>query len=203
MAATTAQPLTAAALIFGAGDAAAQVGAVLRAKSVVASLGGPVAALSRDLHVAVHDESARAGAGLFDLPVVTLLLKCLRTNENLREAARHTLAAPGASETVELAAHSFTQEYTPSLDVFVDGVPLGSIAFALTVEFAVKSLVAVVRGERLCALRSGDCDISATLAVQGIDALWRKTRLDLGLVVPLGDDGIALLSDEETIQAHG
>lgn len=190
--------LRASALLFGDADSAAQVLATLRANNVVPSLAAHVAQLPGDMQLAIHEESARLSTGLFEVTTLTLLLQGWREHEALQDAARRTLAAPGATATVELADHVVRQEYRPSLDIHVDAWPPVTIMFTVTIEFDIKALVAVVREGRLSALRSGGCDVTATLAVQGIDAVRRDTHLDLALVVPLGD-GFALLDAEDEV----
>lgn len=68
-------------------------------------------------------------------------------------------------------------------------------------------LRAAVRSARIVALHSGQCDITAALAIEGDDVATRRERVDLKLVVRLGE-GIPLLTDaderqRETRGEHG
>ena len=108
-----------------------------------------------------------------------------RAHHDLIAAARHTLAAPGRTELVDLASHEITTTQEPSVDILVDGRRVAILQLGLSVVFDVSALGARVRAGRLAGLYSGRCDVTATLAIQGTDVITRSAHLKLPGVIPL------------------
>jgi hypothetical protein len=100
-------------------------------------------------------------------------------------AVGRTGAGPGGSEVVELASHRITSVYQPFVEVLVNDVRVAAIQFELTVEFLVEALVATVRDGHLASLRSGACELTATLSAEGARLVTRQAHLDLPLLVRL------------------
>jgi hypothetical protein len=124
-----------------------------------------------------------------------VLLRGWREHRDIVSAARRTLAAPGSTELVGMSAHEVTLDQRPSVNVLVDGHQVASLQLGLSIVFDVNAVLLGIGGGRLVAVRSGRCDITATLAVQGTDLLVRHTRLELPGVIPLR--GIRLLPVDE------
>jgi hypothetical protein len=73
---------------------------------------------------------------------------------------------------------------------------------AITVEFDLRGLLALVRRGRLVALRSGECTVIGTLAIEEKTVTSRSRRLDLPGMVRLRA-GIPLLSAEQLAEGGG
>jgi hypothetical protein len=95
-----------------------------------------------------------------------------------------------------MSAHEVTLDQRPSVNVMVDSHQVASLQLGLSIVFDVNAVLLGISGGRLVAVRSGRCDITATLAVQGTDLLVRHTRLELPGVIPLRR-GIRLLPVDE------
>ena len=103
--------------------------------------------------------------GLLDIGLDTLLPEGWRKFADLHTAAERTRAALGNSEVLDLASHSITSTHQPRVELRLDDVPLATVAFDLSLTFAVKAAVATVRDGRLVSLHSGVCDVEGALGV--------------------------------------
>jgi hypothetical protein len=192
---------TPATLLFGENDqsqkGAAQLdlGPLLRKKLGV---------LSR-LPEAIRDGAVAAVIAstmvLLQFDVIELLVDGWREHHDLTDAARHTLAKPGSTELVALATHRITVSQLPSVDLLLDGERVETVEFELTLQFDISAAVPGVSAGMMTALHSGRCDITATLAIQGAEAIQRQKRIDLPGVISL-KHGIRLLDEEDYAKAR-
>ena len=97
-------------------------------------------------------------------------------HHDLADAARRTLAALGSTELVDLVEHQIIARQQPSVAILVDGRRVAVVELDLSIEFDVSSAVAEIKAGLLVAMRSGRCDATAALAIQGTDAATRKRR---------------------------
>jgi hypothetical protein len=183
-------------LLFGPGQDAP--GAL--ADQILSAGGGSLSRALENLpkatcEAAVREATAQA-AQLLDVDLISLLVAGWRTHHALTAAARHTLAAPGSTELVDLATHQITTSQQPSVTVLVDGRRVATLQLGLSVVFDVSALGAGISAGRLAALHSGRCDITATLTVQGTTVITRRTHLELPGIIPLSR-GIRLLPAQD------
>lgn len=138
-------------------------------------------------------EVAAASAGLLNVNLIDMLVGGWREYEDLTAAARRTLAVPGSTELVQLATHRITMAQQPYVSVLVDGHSVATLELGLTVVFDVSALLAGITAGRLVAMHSGHADITATLAVVGIEVVSQQGHLELPGVIKLSP-GIPLLA---------
>jgi len=107
-------------------------------------------------------------------------------------AAERTRVNPTASEDVTLLDHEATSEHHPTLTIWLDGQPVGTLIFDVTFTLTIIGLATVVRGGWLVGLRSGEVTASGRLSWQGHDLLrspavtvWAGSVVPLGAGVPL------------------
>jgi hypothetical protein len=158
-------------------------------------LGRALADLPETITTAATQEAGTTMAALLKVDLIGVLLRGWREHRDIVSAARRTLAAPGSTELVGMSAHEVTLDQRPSVNVLVDGHHVASLQLGLSIVFDVNAVLLGISGGRLVAVRSGRCDITATLAVQGTDLLVRHTRLELPGVIALR--GIRLLPVDE------
>lgn len=145
------------------------------------------------LTAAVEREVATEAGRVLSLDLFDLALAGWKRYEALREAARRTREAPPTTEEiVALATHRIESRHHPTIEVFVDGKSVATIAVELTVAFDMAGVLAVVRQARLTAIRSGNCTVTGKLAIKGTDVAQRQRRFDLPGAVRLRH-GVALL----------
>jgi hypothetical protein len=188
-----AHPPTALTLLFGSeGDAPRVIGERLLAVAGDSDLGRALEKLPQVMSEAAARELAAATAGLLNLNLPDVIVAGWRAHAELVAAARRTLASPGSTEFVGLAAHSVTVTQEPYVTLLADGHRIATLRLELSLVLGITAVVARVSAGRLTALESGHCDITATLAMQGIDVETKQTRLELPGVITLGT-GIPLL----------
>jgi hypothetical protein len=184
---------TALDLLFGAGtDAAETLADEILSPGGGQDLGHALAHLPEMTRKAAVQEAATAAAGLLKVDLIGVLVRGWREHRDIVSAAQRTLAAPASTELVSMSAHEVTLEQRPSVSVLVDGQRVATLELGLSMVFEVNALLLLISGGRLVAVRSGRCEITATLAVQGADLLVRQAHLELPGVIPLGQ-GIRLL----------
>ncbi len=198
------QPLTTAAFLFNETEDNAvflfnetentvdALASALREHGVLGSLGGGLKDLSRAGRDAVSGQIATVAHGLLDLDLGDIIVGGWRKYADLTAAAKRTIATPDSTEVVDLVTHRIISTHRPRVEVLVDDVNVATLRFELSIELAVKGLVATVRHGRLVTLHSGACDVTATLAVDGRQLAKREAHLELRPLLYLGG-GIPLL----------
>ena len=188
---------TALDLLFGPDADAAEilVGEIL-SPGGDQNLDRALADLSQTTRKAAVQQAATTVAALLKVDLIDALARGWREHRDIVSAARRTLAAPGSTELVSMSAHEVTVDQRPSVSVLVDGQPVATLQLGLSIVFDVNALLLGISGGRLVAVRSGRCEITATLAVQGTDLLVRHAHLELPGVMPLRR-GIRLLPVSE------
>ncbi len=180
-------------LLFGSDDDTPRV--IARRLLAVADsgdLGPALEHLPQTMRGAATHELAVATAGLLDLNLIDVIITGWREHADLTAAARRTLASPGSTELVGLVAHRVTMTQQPYVSLLADGHRIATLELQLSLELDITAVVARVHAGRLTALQSGHCDVTATLAMQGIDVETQRARLELPGVIGLGT-GVPLL----------
>jgi len=145
---------------------------------------------------AVEEAAATAAAALLKVDLAGVLVRGWREHRDIVSAARRTLAAPGSAELVIVTSHQIKLDQQPSISVLVDGQRVATLQLGLSIVFDLNALLLGISGGRLTGVRSGRCDITATLAVQGTDLLNKRAHLELPGVISLRQ-GIRLLPVDE------
>jgi hypothetical protein len=156
------------------------------------NLGRALAHFPETTRNAAVQEAATAAAALLEVDLISVLVRGWREHRDIVAAARRTLAVPASTELVSMSALEVTLDQRPSVSVLVDGQRVATLQLGLSIVFDVSALLLLISRGRLVAVRSGRCEITGTLAVQGTDLLVRRAHLDLPGVIPLRR-GIRLL----------
>jgi hypothetical protein len=172
-----ARPDTVLTLLFG--PAEQQLDTLTRAIATNASTGSALEKLPQAARDIAAREAAAVTAGLLDINLADLLLAGWREYQDLTSAARRTLAAPGSSELVQLATHRVTLSQQPYVAVLVDGHQIARVQIGLSVVFDLSAVLARVRAGYLAGVHAGNCDITATLAINDEEVASKQGHLDL------------------------
>jgi hypothetical protein len=205
MVSTVAEPReTPAALLFGAGpEAGMELPQAAAERELAPHLSRNIGVLAR-LPETLRDKAVGAIIAavfvLLDYNMIELLVDGWREHDDLTDAARHTLANPGSTELVALATHSITVVQKPSIDLVLNGERVATIDLELTLQFDISAAVAGVSAGMITALHSGRCDVTATLAIQGAEAIQKQKQIDLPGVISLRQ-GIRLLKEADYAKA--
>jgi hypothetical protein len=118
-----------------------------------------------------------------------------RAHPAFRSAASATAARPGSTELVDLVTHEITSSHRPHVDVEIDGVRVTTVYFDIDVIAKITALTATVRGGRLVAIHSGECEVSVALSCAGVEVGIGigKATVNAALNVSLRD-GVDLLA---------
>jgi hypothetical protein len=182
--ATATQPLTAVHFLFDqdqdTGQALAQT---LRSNGIIGSLDGALGQLSQAGRRTADNQVASAVQGLLDLDLGGLMVSGWSKQGDLAAAAQRTAARPGSSEVVELASHRISSAHRPFVDLIVGEEQVARINFQLDIEFLVRALVATVRDGHVASLEAGSCEVTVTLAAEGVRLASRRGHLDPRLII--------------------
>lgn len=182
--ASAAQPLTTAIFLFGEGqDTGQALTQVLHEKGVLGSLDTALQLVSQAGHQAANSQVATVAHDLLDLDLGDLVIAGWRKQGELAAAAERTAANPGSSEVVELATHRISSVHRPFVELLINDVQVARVNFELDIAFVVKALVVTVRNGHVVSLHTGACDVTATLAAEGLQLASQRAHLGLPLVV--------------------
>jgi hypothetical protein len=178
-----ADPMTASFFLFERLDTGQALAEALDDHGVLRS--GDVAArlATRIAREAAEDQVGVVADGLLDLDLGDLVVAGWRKQERLAAAAQRTAANPGSSERVQLATHRISSVHRPYVELLVNDTHLTNVNFELDVEFVIKALEVTVREGRVVSLHAGHCDVSATLAAEGVQLASQQRTYELPLVV--------------------
>lgn len=190
------QPETATAVLFGTTTEPPSVTAERTLGPHLRASLGVLAHLPETVRKAAIGAVIAATIALLDFNIIELLVDGWREYHDLTDAARHTLAKPGSTELVALATHEITASQQPSIDIVINGERVATLEFELTLVFDISAAVVGVSAGMMTAVHSGRCDITATLAIQGAEALNKQKRIELPGVLAL-EHGIRLLHERD------
>jgi hypothetical protein len=180
------RPLTTSAFLFGgAQDPDQALAHALKEHGVLGTLGPALQVLSQTGREAAGSQIATVAHELIDLDLGDLAVSGWRKHAALTAAADRTIANPGSSEVVDLAAHRISSVHHPYVELLLNDVHIATVRFELRVEFLVRALVATVRHGHVAALGVGACDVTATLAAEGVQLVKQQARLDMSLLIPV------------------
>jgi hypothetical protein len=195
--ATEGRAPTALELLFGPNtDAAEALAHEIMSPGGDQNLGRALAQLPEMTRRAAKREAAATAAALLKVDLAGVLVRGWREHRDIVSAARRTLAAPGSTELVSVSSHEIKLDQRPSISVLVDGQRVATLQLGLFMVFDLNAVLLGISGGRLTGVRSGRCDMTATLAVQGTDLLVRRAHLELPSVISLRR-GIRLLHKDE------
>jgi hypothetical protein len=140
-------------------------------KPFVTRVPGLAAVLEREVAAEVD--------GLLSQDLLDLVSAGWSRYQKLTEAARRTRDAPDTEEVVAMATHQIESSHHPTVELFIDGKSVGTIEVKLDVTFDIAEVLAVVHEGRLTEIRSGNCKVTGTLAVEGIVMAERSRKFDL------------------------
>ena len=176
--------LTASTFLFGEDQDTGQALAhALAEEGVLGSRDAAMRLVTQTIRKAAEEEVAVVADGLLGLDLGDLVVAGWRKHGKLTAAAEHTAANPGSSVLVELATHRISSVHRPYVELLLNEQHLTNVNFELEIELVVTALAVTVRDGHVVSLHAGNCDVSATLAAEGIRLASRQGRYELPLVV--------------------
>jgi len=127
-------------------------------------------------------------ASLLNIDEAKALLTGWNKHQEVKQAIAHTAATPGLEEVVSIYEHRIHSTYHPTVKVFVDQAEVHTFVFDLKVNFTIEGAAVTLKEGRVTNVRSGRCQVEATLECLG--ETLRKWTLDLG-------HGLELQMDQE------
>jgi hypothetical protein len=180
---TDESPLTASFFLFDRQDTGQALAEALDSHDVLRSKDIAARLVTRIARQAAEDQVGVVADGLLNLDLGDLLAAGWRKQGRLAAAAQRTAANPGTSERVQLATHRISSVHRPYVELLLNDAHLAYVNFELDVEFVITALEVTVREGRVISVHTGDCDVSATLAAEGVRLVSQHRRYELPLVI--------------------
>jgi hypothetical protein len=143
----------------------------------------------------VAEQVRRVGAEILDIDLSDVLLGAWCGWRTVHDEAVRSRAEPGTPRIVDLAAHKVELAQEPYVEVLVDQTQVCKVVVTVKLCFSVEGLTLVLRNARIVSLRTGDVELTATVAVADKELASRKQRYDVGAAIQLGD-GIPVLATD-------
>ena len=182
-AATDTGPLTASVFLFPERQDTGQALAEALDSHGVLHSKEPVATLTQVVRQAAEHQVGVVADGLLNLDLGDVVIAGWRMQAELADAAERTATNPGTSQVVRLATHRISSVHRPYVELLLNGQHLTNVNFELDIEFVITALAVTVRDGHVVSLHAGDCDVSISLAAEGIRLASRQDHLELPLVV--------------------
>jgi hypothetical protein len=199
---TSAPPRTAAALLFGPDeDKPAAIAQQLRSADLGEDIRSALDSLPPLTRETAVGQVSSAAAELLNISLADVAAEAWRKHADLTAAARRTLAAPGSTDLVDLAAHRVIAGQEPYVSLLIDGHRVATVRFGLSLVFEVSALLAEVKAGRLVAIHSGRCEVTGALAIQDINTITKQADVDMPGMIPL-HQGIRLLPAHDYPDEH-
>jgi len=141
----------------------------------------------------VDEQVAEALPDQLTADVGGLLLQGWLKHRELVGAATRTRDQPGSPERVTLATHEVSVTYRFPVEVYVNGSKVVTLDFELVLSLELDSVIAVVDGGRLVALRSGQVRAAARVTLWDQEVGTGARELFVGVLLPLRE-GIPLVA---------
>ena len=121
-----------------------------------------------------------------------LLANAWRKYSELTEYADPEKHPPEETNLVPLGKHTLKIEYSPYLEILLQGQPLGKMIFDVKLALELEGFVLTIRDGKILKVRTGDCRGSGTVEYADKKILQRKlTKVNLPGAIDLGE-GISL-----------
>jgi hypothetical protein len=201
---TSPTPLAVQTFLFGDEDDRSRVAELSHAldeQQVGRNLKDWVGNLSEAGYQAIDGQLAETANEALNGDLGSLVLAAWQKWGKLVDAAKATVEEPERAEVVTLDEQRIVSQRRPHVDVLVDGAKVTSFTFILSLEFIIKTLVAVVRHGSLVAVQCGTTVVVGTLELEGCPRPIKQCQrtIDLPLAVNLGP-GIPLLGQQPNDQ---
>jgi hypothetical protein len=126
-------------------------------------------------------------ASTLDINAANCLLAGWNKYKEVQEAMVVTAANPGREEVVTIDEHRIHSTYHPAVKVFVDEVEVHEYTFDLHVIFTVEGVAVTLKEGRVKSVRSGRCQVDATLKTLGMNLKEWTFELFSGLERPMDE----------------
>jgi hypothetical protein len=154
---------------------------------------GLLARLSVDARQFIADRTSNATARALDIDVGAVVVSAWRDYTALMTAARETAAQPDTAQVVDLAQHTITAVYRPTIEVLLDGALVVRLVFELTLAVTIATLCATVSNGSIVSVQCGRTDLTATILVSDMEILRRTRTVKLPVILPFARHGIQLV----------
>ncbi|MEU4420907.1 hypothetical protein AB0F81_09785 [Actinoplanes sp. NPDC024001] len=175
----TATPPIRALFFDNPGDAAAQLAEALRSGAAAEEIRNGLGRMPAAGKDAVLAEVGTVADGILDMGVIDIFEQSWNRFTSLRDAATRSLTNPGGEELVEMATHSASFDFQPSVEVHLADLPVATVGLHAALGFTMRGLIGVVVDGALVALRAGTWDCDGTLSLAGQQVAHRQGTVDM------------------------
>jgi hypothetical protein len=134
----------------------------------------------------------KAAKDLMNVRIDTILLSAWGKYFSLRKYLDRDKYPENATVTTAIGEHTVKSEHRPFLEILINGIEY-RINFGISISLTMKSVILVIKGGRLKAIKPGECSAKGTVTCQSVQ-IYEKTSqplvlpemIDLGEGIPIG-----------------
>jgi len=133
-------------------------------------------------------------ADILNIGILDIMVMAWKKYEILRKYADSKECLPGEIFLVPLVEHTIKSAHCPSIEILINGVPVGKINFQITIALIIEGIILKIQDGKIKEITTGACKGKGTLACENIVILEKKTcpiplpgSIDLGEGIPIID----------------
>ena len=175
----TAAPPVRALFFDSPADAVAALTQAVRSGEAAGEIRGGLGRMPAAGKNAVLAEVGKVADGILDMNVIDIFEQSWNRVAALQDAAETSLSNPGGAELVEMATHTASFDYRPSVEVHLSDLPVATVGLRALLEFTVRGLIGIVVDGALVGVRAGTWEYEGTLTLADQQVAKRRGEIEI------------------------
>ncbi|MCX2963178.1 hypothetical protein [Gordonia aquimaris] len=135
------------------------------------------------VHV-IQSELAKSADQILATDLIDIGVSGWRKYNKVTAAAHRTYSAQ-STEVLAMCTHRITLTQRPVIEIYLDGICVGTVAIELTGFLELCGLQLVIAEAHLTEIRCGECTADLRLSIEGFPVAHRRQRFDVRGNLPL------------------
>jgi hypothetical protein len=134
----------------------------------------------------------KAAKDLMNVRIADILLSAWKKYFSLRKYLDRDKYPENVTVTTAIGEHTVKSEHHPFLEVLINGSEY-RINFGINLSLTIKSVILVIKGGRIRAIKPGECSAKGTVTCQSVQIFEKESQplvlpemIDLGEGIPIG-----------------
>lgn len=137
-------------------------------------------------------------ADILDIGILDIMVMAWNKYRILLKYADREKYPPDETFLVPLAEHTIKSEHCPSIEILINGNPIGKINFNITVSLMVEGIILKIQDGKIKEITTGTCKGKGTVMCENIVILEKQTEsISLPGSIDLGE-GIPIMHSQDT-----
>jgi hypothetical protein len=141
-------------------------------------------------------------ADILDIGILDIMVMTWKKYGILLKYADSEKCPPGETFLVPLVDHTIKSEHCPSIEILINGKPVGKINFHITISLIIEGIILKIQDGKIKEITTGACKGKGCVMCENIVILEKKTLpICLPGSISLGE-GIPIIHKTDTKKAH-